>query len=201
MLDRIGEVHSILPDRLNIMALTAMATKTLRYSISQTIGMHNPYVIAIAPCKRNIMYTVKMFESVEITFKPVAEQLKAKRTAMPRMIIYGRLFDMCADVYLFFKSELGESITELTDAPDLSKFRLMDVFTSVTDQHQKDGIVDAFTRNSQLRIVIATVAFGMGIDCPDVRQIVHIGLPDDTESYVQGPVMPVKMGYHCSLPC
>ena len=182
MLDHNGEVHSILPDGLNIMALTGMATKTLRYSISRTIGMHNPYVIAIAPCKRNIMYTVKMFESVEITFKPVAERLKAERTAMPRMIIYGRSFGMCADVYLFFKSELGESITELTDAPDLSKFRLVDVFTSVTDQHQKDGIVDAFTRNSQLRSVIATVAFGMGIDCPDVWQIVYIGLPNDTES-------------------
>ena len=119
VLDRIGEVRSILPDGLNIMALTATATK------------------------------------------------------------------VCADVYLFFKSQLGEDITEPIDAPDLAKFRLVDVFTSVTDQHQKDGIINAFTRNSQLRIVIATVAFGMGIDCPDVRQIVHIGPPDDTESYIQ----------------
>ena len=61
----------------------------------------------------------------------------------------------------------------------------MDIFTSVTDQSQKDGILDAFTRDSQLRIVIATIAFGMGIDCPDVRQIVHIGLPDDIVSYIQ----------------
>ena len=61
----------------------------------------------------------------------------------------------------------------------------MDIFTSVTDQSQKDGILDAFTRDSQLRIVIATIAFGMGIDCPDVQQIVHIGLPDDIESYIQ----------------
>ena len=59
------------------------------------------------------------------------------------------------------------------------------MFTSVTDQHQKDGTIHAFTRNSQLRIVIATVTFGMGIDSPDVRQIVQIGLPDDTESYIQ----------------
>ena len=59
------------------------------------------------------------------------------------------------------------------------------MFTSVTDQHQKDGIINAFTRDSQLRIVIATVAFGMSIDCPDVRHIVHIGVPDDVESYIQ----------------
>ena len=34
-------------------------------------------------------------------------------------------------------------------------------------------------------LLIATVAFGMGVDCPDVRQIVHIGLPDDIGSYIQ----------------
>ena len=185
VLDRIGEVRSILPDGLNIMALTATATKTLRYSVSRTIGMHNPFVIAIAPCKKNIMYSVQTFESVEITFKPVVDRLKGERISMPRMIIYGRSFGVCADVYLFFKSQLGEDITEPIDAPDLAKFRLVDVFTSVTDQHQKDGIINAFTRNSQLRIIIATVAFGMGIDCPDVRQIVHIGPPDDAESYIQ----------------
>ena len=185
VLDRIGEVRSILPEGLNIMALTATATKTLWYSVSRTIGMHNPFIIAISPCKKNLMYSVKAFESIQDTFKPVVERLKAERTAMPRMIIYGRSFGICADIYLFIKAELGENITEPTDAPDLAKFRLVDVFTSVTDQHQKDGIIDAFTRSSQLRIVIATVAFGMGIDCPDVRQIVHVGLPDDSESYIQ----------------
>ena len=34
-------------------------------------------------------------------------------------------------------------------------------------------------------MVIATVAFGMGLDCPDVRQVLHIGAPDDVESYIQ----------------
>lgn len=52
-------------------------------------------------------------------------------------------------------------------------FWLVDVFTSVTEQPQKDGIIKAFTERSQLRIMIATVAFGMGIDCPDVQHIVH----------------------------
>ena len=53
---------------------------------------------------------------------------------MIRMIIYGRSFSVCADVFLYFKSQLGENITEPIDAPDLAKFRLVDVFTSVTDQ-------------------------------------------------------------------
>ena len=40
------------------MALTATATRTLRYAVSATIGMRNPFVVAIPPCKRNLMYTV-----------------------------------------------------------------------------------------------------------------------------------------------
>ena len=34
-------------------------------------------------------------------------------------------------------------------------------------------------------MVIATTAFGMGLDCPDVRQVLHIGATDDVESYIQ----------------
>ena len=59
------------------------------------------------------------------------------------------------------------------------------MFTSVTDTAQKDYIIKAFTSESHLRIVVVTIAFGMGIDCPDVRQVVHIGLPSDIESYIQ----------------
>ena len=185
VLDRIGEVRSILPGGLNIMALTATATKTLQYSITRTIGMRDPYILTRSPCKKNMMYSVSKFEAVPTTFKPVVERLKSEREKMPRMIIYGKSFGVCADIYLFFRAELGESITEPVNAPNLARFWLVDVFTSITDQHQKDGINNAFTRDSQLRVVIATVAFGMGIDCPDVRQIVHIGVPDDVESYIQ----------------
>ena len=49
---------------------------------------------------------------------------------------------------------------------------------------KKQQIVELFTKSSQLHIVIATVAFGIGIDCPDVH-VVHLGLRDDLESYVQ----------------
>ena len=121
------------------------------------------------------MYSISKFEAVSTTF----ERLKLERAKMPRMIIYGKSFGVCADIYFFFRAEVGDSITEPLHAPNLARFRLVDVFTSVTDQHQKDRIINAFTRESQLRVVIATVAFGMGINCPDVRQIVHIGVPDD----------------------
>uniref|UniRef100_A0A1X7U944 DNA 3'-5' helicase n=1 Tax=Amphimedon queenslandica TaxID=400682 RepID=A0A1X7U944_AMPQE len=43
----------------------------------------------------------------------------------------------------------------------------------------------SFTQQSCLRIVCATIAFGMGINCLDVRSVVHMGPPDDLKSYIQ----------------
>ena len=85
----VGEVRSLLPDGLNVMALTATATKSLRYSISHTIGMLNPFVVAVAPCKQNRMYSVRVFDSLVDTFTPALDTLKTERATMPRIIIYG----------------------------------------------------------------------------------------------------------------
>ena len=171
------------PHGVPVMALTATATKSLRYSVSKTIGMHMPKLITTNPCKSNIMYSIGKFKSVAETFVPVVEKLKRERSAFPRMLIYGRSFDVCADVYIHSQKELGELFTEPPDAPNLPQFRLVEMFTSVTDPPQKDYIIKAFTSETHLRIVIATIAFGMGIDCPDVHQVVHIGFP--IESYIQ----------------
>ena len=50
----------------------------------------------------------------------------------------------------------------------------------------KDSIVSSFcTADSQLRVVICTVAFGLGVNSPDVRQVIHWGPPSDIEEYMQ----------------
>ena len=61
-------------------------------------------------------------------------------------------------------------------------------WTSILTAHTplKVKILEQFTLpHSSLRVVIATVAFGMGVNCPDVRQIIHWGVPEDTEMYIQ----------------
>lgn len=59
------------------------------------------------------------------------------------------------------------------------------MFTGVTEPDHKSEIIESFKTDGHLRVVVATVAFGMGVDCPNIRQVVHIGMPDDISSYVQ----------------
>ena len=92
---------------------------------------------------------------------------------------------MCKPI-CFFQTQLGSNFCYPCDAPNLSKFRLVDLFTSCTELGVKNQILESFTSsNATLRVVIATIAFGLGVHCPDIRQIIHLGPPEDVEAYLQ----------------
>ena len=103
--------------------------------------MAHPFIVALSPYKHNIVYSVGIFKDIETTFKPIVTRLQAERVGMPRTFFYGRSFEMCANIYIYFKIELQAGFTEPMDAPDLSKFQIVDMFTSVVDEGQKDGII------------------------------------------------------------
>ena len=147
--------------------------------------MKDEHVIALSPCKDNISYAVTSFTSLQESFTPLVSRIRKERNLFPKMIIYCRTYEECSSLYIFFRKKLGTEFTEPVSAPDHPKYRIIDLYLSCTDQVLKDNIISNFTSHSHLRIVIATVAFGMGIDCPDVRQVVHLGISSDIESYVQ----------------
>ena len=87
---------------------------------------------------------------------------------------------------MLLKRELGNSFTEPPSHPNLSQFRMIDMFTSVLTTEKKDQVLQSFSEiDGVLRLVIATTAFGMGIDCPNIRRILHWGMPNNLEEYVQ----------------
>ena len=63
---------------------------------------------------------------------------------------------------------------------------MVDMFISGTQADVKDTIMRSFkSSTAPLRIVIATIAFRLGIDCINVYQVIHLGPPDDIENYIQ----------------
>ena len=120
------------------------------------------------------------------SFTQVIKDLQKHRCSFPRTIIYCRTYQDCSNLYLFFKLHMGPSFTEPVGAPvSLSKFRLVEMFTSCTPIGVKDQIISSFTKETILRVIVSTVAFGMGINCCSVKKIVHFGPPDNIESYIQ----------------
>ena len=55
---RLGEVRSILPQNVHVMALTATATKVIRSNVCEVLGMESPVLVSISPNKDNIKYIV-----------------------------------------------------------------------------------------------------------------------------------------------
>ncbi|SMN01812.1 ATP-dependent DNA helicase RecS (RecQ family) [uncultured Candidatus Thioglobus sp.] len=148
--------------------------------------MKDPHVISVSPCKDNIVYGVADFKSITETFTPVLERLLLDRINAPRIIIFCERIMLCSTLYEFFRSGLGECFTEPVDAPDLSRFRLVEMFSSCTPDSVRRQIIKSFcTPSASLRVVCATIAFGMGVDCPDVRQVITFGIPEDVETYIQ----------------
>ena len=147
--------------------------------------MKSPTMIILPPYKPNITYSVLQYTSIENDFTPILENLKTERVKFARTIIYCRRMEDCANLYLFFQNGLGPDFTEPSGSPLLSQFRLVDMFTSCTETSVKNQIIKSFSTQSCLRIVCATVAFGMVVNCPDVRVIIHLSPPDDIDSYIQ----------------
>ena len=147
------------------------------------IGLRDELVISKSPCRNNIMYTVIESAAIEEVFIPVAKRLYEERLSYPRTFIYYRSYKDCSSVYL--KSHPGKHYTEPAGVPDIPGFRMVDMYTSCTDEFIKYKIEHLFVMESPLRVVVATTAFGLGIDSPDVHHGINFGLPSDIESYVQ----------------
>lgn len=169
------------------MALTATATRATRLAVCRTLGISSPELVSDVPNRRNIKYVLNATpDTIELTFSTLVEEIRQHRTQMGRTLVYCRTLDSCSMIYLYIKAQLKCEFTEPRKARDAAEFRLVDMFTSCTTPDVKEEILSSFcTPGGTLRVVIATIAFGMGLDCPDVRKVIHWGPSTDIEQYMQ----------------
>ena len=177
----------MIPSDVHLMALTATATKQSRRDICKVLSMKKPVVVSVTPNKPNIKYEViPRCSTLEETLAPLVEELRQQRRLMDRVLIFCQKYDDVTHVYRFFLSRIGKEAFDPVGAPNMVKYRLIDMFTACIHPDVKNSILASFTTaQSTLRIVVATIAFGMGLDCPNIRRIIHLGPPNDIESYLQ----------------
>ena len=143
-----------------MMALTATAIKSVRLSVSRTIGLKNPYVLTKSSCKSNLIYSASVFTNVKYTFRPLFDKLQNQRNMFPRTInlsMHSHLECVLTFIYIFLKYCFRSGFTDPEDAPDIPPFRLIEMFAGVTEPSHKSEIIQLFKEESKLRVIVATI--------------------------------------------
>ena len=94
----VGEVRSLIPPHVSILAMTATVTTTDQLYIQNLLSMQSPQMFIMSPLKKNLHYGVKECKSVEVFLELVAE-LKSLRTKMKRTIIFCQTIRDCTTIY------------------------------------------------------------------------------------------------------
>lgn len=158
---RIAEIRSLLPE-VPVLALTATATPEVVKDIQFRLGFKKENVFRMSFERKNLAYIVRR------TDNKANELLHILRSVSGSGIIYVRNRRRTKEVANWLNQE---NITA-------------DFYHAGLDDESKDIRQQAWQKGES-RIMVATNAFGMGIDKPDVRIVIHLDLPDSIEAYFQ----------------
>ena len=182
---RINELRS-LAGGVPVVALTATATRKTRKQIMKTLEMNNAVHVCEIPNRKNIAYAVEVVRSnPQETFQPLIDKVRETGQACPRVIIYCPKIRTVAMIYGIFHAELGADMY-LDSKTCNPRERLVEMYHARIDEQNKKQILNSFSKsNGCVRILVATIAYGMGIDCKGVRDVIHYGPPQNLERYLQ----------------
>lgn len=158
---RIAQLRTQLPD-VPIMALTASATPVVQQDIINKLQLQDPVWIKQSFARPNLSYSA--FE-VDIAIPKISTILNQVKGSS---IIYCRTRKRTQEIASLLKAQGIEA-----------SFYHAGLDASVRQQRQ------AAWKNNLTPVMVCTNAFGMGIDKPDVRTVIHVGLPDCLENYYQ----------------
>ena len=118
--------------------------------------------------------------------KVLADELLNDRANTVKTVLFCcRLVD-CAEIYQGIRNRLGSNITEPPGLPNIVQFRLINLFTTASTPEMREMVLAEFYKqDTKLRLVIATSAFGLGVDCPDIGRVINWGAPSTIEELVQ----------------
>lgn len=186
MYGRINEIRALVPSETPLIALTASVTKPMRLNISRRLEMSESKFIFVSPDRPNIFYQVFPRTDIAADLYGVVAELNTYTIATPRLIIYCRSLNLCADLYCFFLEHLGDNSYYPPGAPKVSDNRLFGMFHANTALHNKDVILKSMQKaDGIIRIVFATVALGMGVNFIGLNRITHYGAPSSIEDFYQ----------------
>ena len=158
---RIAEIREMIPDA-PILALTASATKRVEQDILSKLSMERPTILRSSFARDNLSYSVRAVDDKN------EQLLRIINNVAGTGIVYVRTREGAEQIASWLR-EQGES---------------SDYYHGGLPNAERSLRQEDWTQN-RTRIMVATNAFGMGIDKADVRFVVHYTMCDSLESYYQ----------------
>ena len=158
-----------------IVALTATAVPKVRISIAELLQLRSPFIASKTFDRTNLEIKVRRKihgENMAHHLKPLVDELTAAGPSSG-----------CAIVYCVSRKNVEEVGAFLASRLRPAGIRCEQYHAGFSQQVRKDTHYSFLSGRTQ--VVVATVAFGMGIDKPDIRRVVHIGAPKTVEEYYQ----------------
>ena len=158
---KISSIRELLP-KVPVLALTATATPEVIKDIQRKLFFHEDNVFRTSFERKNLAYIVRRTEN-----KP-SELIHILKSVHGSAIVYTR------------NRKKTKEISEFLDQNEISStFYHAGLDNELKDIRQKAWLTGEF------RVMVATNAFGMGIDKPNVRLVIHVDFPDSPEAYFQ----------------
>lgn len=158
----IADFAARLPRRPVLCALTATADSAMQQAIHASLGMQRPKRILLPIIRENLVYEVRT------TLHRTKEVVNACRNAAGKTVVFCRSRDRTEDLAALLAS-LGMRAA---------------CYHAGLERQERMRVQERFVAG-EINVLCATSAFGLGVDIPDIRQVIHDDLPDSLIDYVQ----------------
>jgi ATP-dependent DNA helicase RecQ len=163
---RIREIIEALDQTFPIIALTATATPKVQSDIVKTLILNKPNIFISSFNRPNLYYEIRPKKSPQLAIKNMVQYIKQRNGKSGIVYVINR--------------KTADELSEVLRANGIKAAP----YHAGLDGKVRTQTQDAFLME-ELDVVVATIAFGMGIDKPDIRFVIHYDIPKSIENYYQ----------------
>lgn len=163
---RLKEMMEEINSEVPIIALTATATPKVQSDIVKNLALRDPEVLISSFNRANLYYEVQPKIKKDLTVKSIVKYISGHKGKSG--IIYT------------LNRKTTEELADLLKANNIKAV----AYHAGLDQKLRAERQDQFL-NEDVQVIVATIAFGMGIDKPDIRFVIHYNIPKSIENYYQ----------------
>ncbi len=163
---KLKETMKLINDDAPLIALTATATPKVQSDIVKNLGLRDPQIFISSFNRPNLSYEVLPKIKLEDTNKSIVRFISSNKNKSGIIYTLNR-----------------KTTEELADMLNANGIKAV-AYHAGLDSKLRAKRQDQFL-NEDVQVIVATIAFGMGIDKPDVRYVIHYNIPKSIENYYQ----------------